>query len=155
LSVEFLESRQLLSKTITGTIHGTLQQFGPGSGVIGTATFGCKGDLKHFSKASLFVGSVQYTVSGNGKDITFTSSGSPSLVNEHKNVDTILVDFAGTGKVTSKTKSEATFTWNGSVVGGAGGYSGVAHGTEFHAHGDLFGHTFKIKATLRVFITGA
>jgi hypothetical protein len=173
--VEVLESRQLLSavgapahhvaevaplvrpdpKTITGTIHGTLQKFSPGPGVA-TATFACRGDLKHFSNASLFVGNVEYLVTMNGKDITYTSSGSPALVDENSNgADKILVDFAGHGKVTSKSKSEATFTWNGSVVGGAGIYSGVAPGTEFHAHGDLFGNTFKIKATLKVHITGA
>jgi hypothetical protein len=154
LSIEFLESRRVLEKNITGTIHGVLQQFGPGAGVVATATFGCKGDLKHFSATSFFIGSVQYSVNGNGKDITFTSSGTPSLTNEHHQADVINFHFTGTGKVTSKSKSEATFTWNGTVVGGAGGYSEVAHGTVFHAHGHLFGNTMKITATLKVHIKG-
>jgi hypothetical protein len=169
IRLEILESRTLLSAVgvpahhvaevaplvrkdpkITGTLEGSLTKFSPGAGVIGTATFGCKGKLKDFSHKSLFLGSVEYLVTQNAKDVTYTSSGSQSLTDENNNADTILVNFTGHGEVTNKKESKATFEWNGSVSGGTGKYANMT-GT-FHAKGDLFGNTFKMKATLKVTI---
>jgi hypothetical protein len=161
LSVELLESRLVLHKTIMGTIHGTLLGFTPGPGIIAQASFACnEGTLKHFNAKPLFSGSVDYRVSGtNGKDITFmaTAGGSsslPDLRDDNNQANFYVVDFTGTGKVTNTTKLHATFTWDGTLVGAAGDFSGAAHGTAFHAHGTLSGNTHKISVTLSLHIHG-
>src|SRR5262245_17464991 len=119
--VEFLESRRLLSKTITGTIHGTLGGFNPGPGLIGAvANFSSHGKLKHFSDSSKFAGEVRFNVSGNGKQIAFESEGLPYIqdTTPTKLGDKIYFDFKGTG--TEKTKKVWHFSWKGDVFGGAG-----------------------------------
>jgi hypothetical protein len=158
LSVERLESRQLLTRTITGALHGSLTGFAHGTGGSLLANFEATGKLENFGgphkkDQSELIGEVRYIPKTSG-EIMFTAEKLAVLEDKQAPADQIYFDYSGTGKFTSKSKSEATFTWNGMITGGAGVFGMVAPGT-FHAHGTLFGGTKnEIKITkLTVHIT--
>jgi hypothetical protein len=158
LSVEFLESRQLL-KTITGTVAGELFQFTVGTTAIQRATFSTTGKLQYIildkgPQESRFDGAVNYSTSQDGKSVTFTGSESAYVKAKH-NQSLINVTFTGTA--TEKSKTEWKFAWTGTVLGGTEDYSGAKQGTLFGATGKITGAKHKldkISMKIDVEITG-
>jgi hypothetical protein len=168
LSVELLESRQLLSKNISGMITGGLLnnvvQPSLAPGATGSIQFLGDGKLAHFGKGKSpatnkevhvisYFSNTQplfYQVGVNGKNISFSQTTGAEL-EDGLTHDKIFVQFTGSGEVTNAKKSEASFSWHGNVTGGTGGYinvSTVPTTALFQAAGKFVGTDGKITVKL-------
>jgi hypothetical protein len=128
-------------------MNGSLLGFSTPTGGVLSATVRAEGKFSNFGDPgrSEFVDEVRYSL--NGKDITF-STVSFAVLKELKDISNqIYFDFTGTGKVTSASKSEATFTWNGKIEGGGGVFLKVPTSGTFEAKGKLFGMKHEIEIT--------